>query len=849
MPAPRPAKHNYRALIFASLIAGGSFAPVLPAFADQNSPTPGTLIENQATAEFIDAADNATGQVVSDKVTVTVAEVAGISATGSAITNTAYRTNVVYFDFIVKNEGNDPTQLFVPAKPSAATVGGVAIPASNIGQLEVIEYNNTVTSTAISTNNLVDATTGSATGSLSGVPSNGSVPAGGYIKVRVPITVPTDATTGATISVTLGNTSGQPSNTNTPYLQGANGTGTNDLYTQDNADGTGAPAGTTTPESADRPVNGDSANRRQEASATQTTPVVDPPTVTISGTVFDDANGTGTATFTTIQDGTEAGANTTATSATTPLYAVLVDSTGKVLDKQLVNAANGTYSVSTLGVQTGLYVVLTTNSETIGQPLSATAPTLPNNWTATTPLTYAGTNAFPVGITNVTGKHFGIELLPDTANVSQTGIANSPGATKYQVPTLTGSDTDPTTPTTLGSGSTFRIVTIPAAAQGVLYYNNVAVTANQTITNYDPTKLTFDPVDGVVTMSFTYASVDAASKADPTPATATMSFDATPVTLTGKVYNDRNGLTTGTSNNGTTIATNPAGADIGTDAVFGTSQTPVNAVLVNATNGLALQASVVVAADGSYTFSNVPPSTDVKVVLSATAVALGATPTAAAPAGWVATAPTTTGTINTGLYPVTSSTNDIDFGIRQKAKLVLLKRITKINGLTTNPNDGTTVLNGTTTDNHNNLGVGNNWPTNFLFGVTNAGPVKPGDTIEYTIYFMNNQGSDANSVKICDPIKGSQDYMANSMTLQFGNGAAAAQTDIADTADYAHSYTGASPTNCNAANTTAIGAANGGIAIGIPGQDKVLDPILGATGVGTPSQSYGLFRFTTKVKP
>ena len=255
--------------IFAALISAGNSIALLPALADQNSPIPGTVIENQATAEFIDTTDNSIGSVLSDKVTVTVAEVAGISATGGAITNPAYRTNVVFFDFKVKNEGNDPTQLFVPAAPSVVTIGGVALPAANIGQLQVIEYNNVTTTTPIATGNLVNTTTGSATGSLTGVPNGGSVPAGGYITVRVPITVPANATTGDVISVTLGNTSGQPSNTNTPFIVGANGTGANDLYTQDNT-------GTANGDIAGDPINGDTSTHRQEASAILTTPVVDP---------------------------------------------------------------------------------------------------------------------------------------------------------------------------------------------------------------------------------------------------------------------------------------------------------------------------------------------------------------------------------------------------------------------------------------------------------------------------------------------------------------------------------------------------------------------------------------------
>jgi hypothetical protein len=848
MSVPRPAtKRHYRALLMASLISGGNLLPLLPAFADLNSPTPGTEIQNQATAEFTDTADNSTGTALSDVVKVTVAEVAGISAAGSGITNPAYRTNVVYFDFKIKNEGNDPTQLFIPAKPSVVTVGGVAVPVANIGQLQVIEYNNVTATTSITANNLVNTSTGSATGDLTGLPNGGtglpnggtslpnggSVPVGGYITVRVPITIPANATTGDIISVTLGNTTGQPNttgadNSNIPYVVGSN-----DLYTQDNA-------GTANGDFAGDPINGDTTGHRQEASVTQTTRVVDPTTVSIKGTAWDDANGSGTSAFATIKDGTETGANTSA-SAPVVINAILVDSTGKVLDSQPVNPTDGTYTLSTLGVQNGVYVLLSTTAGVKGN--QAPTPSVPIGWAGTTPLTYADpATVFNIGIADITGKDFGIDRLPVTTAVNQPSQPNPPGTTQYQVPTLAGTDPEDGA---IGTGQKFKIVTLPdPTTQGILYYDGVAVTAGQTISTYDPTKLKFDPVNGPVTMSFNYVAIDAAGKESATPAAATMSFSATNVTIAGKVWNDKNA--SATNNNPSTISPT-ADAEVGTDAVFGTTQTKVNAVLVDATTGKAILASVPVASDGSYSFADVPPGTDVKVLLSSTAVAVGEIPSATVPTGWIGTSPKTTALFNTGFIPVTSTTNDIDFGIRQKGKLVLLKLITKVNGQTTNPNDGT-VLNTPATDTFN-TGVGN-WPANYLIGKTNGGYIKPGDTIEYTVYFLNNQGADASNVKMCDPIRGGQDYVPNTIQLQLGTGPIDSQTDGANATDYAHSYaTGDTPDSCNAAAATSTGADNGGIAIGIPILDTALPNIVGATGVGTPSQSYGLFRFTTKVKP
>jgi hypothetical protein len=348
---------------------------------------------------------------------------------------------------------------------------------------------------------------------------------------------------------------------------------------------------------------------------------------------------------------------------------------------------------------------------------------------------------------------------------------------------------------------------------------------------------TIDNPNGLVATEAVGTPINVTAEASAIQSIAAIVAIPTPVTISGKVWNDKDASA---NNTFTGIATN---SEVGTNAVFGTTTVPVNAILVDVTTGNVL-ATQVVGTDGTYTFTTVLANTNVKVLLSTTAGTVGAVPPAAAvPTGWVGTSPQDSGSFNSGVVSI----NNKDFGIRQKPKLVLLKRITKINGQTSNPNDGT-VLNAPTTDTFN-PGV-SNWPTNYLFGTTDAGKIKPNDTIEYTIYFLNNQGVDATSVRLCDPIRGAQNYVPDTIQLQLGAGAVTPQTDSPDATDSSHSYsTGNAPTNCNAAAATSTGTDNGGIAIGIPGIDAPLPAILGATGIGTPTQSYGLFRFTTKVKP
>jgi uncharacterized repeat protein (TIGR01451 family) len=248
---------------------------------------------------------------------------------------------------------------------------------------------------------------------------------------------------------------------------------------------------------------------------------------------------------------------------------------------------------------------------------------------------------------------------------------------------------------------------------------------------------------------------------------------------------------------------------------------------------------------GAYSFSNLPQNTNVQVIISPIIGTIGsASPLAAAPTGWMNTSPVSTGIFNTGLYSQIKN-----FGIRQKAKVILAKRITQINGLTINPNDQTNLAN-VTADTHNHA---TNWADKYLVGSINGGLVKPGDKIQYTIYFLNHQGTNAINVNICDPILGNQTYVPNTIELQLGNTTTATSlTDILDSDDRANYYPiGAMPIKCNVSASGVNGANNAGIAIGITGIGAIKQPDLpvipGAIGIGIPIESYGLFRFTTQI--
>ena len=194
-------------------------------------------------------------------------------------------------------------------------------------------------------------------------------------------------------------------------------------------------------------------------------------------------------------------------------------------------------------------------------------------------------------------------------------------------------------------------------------------------------------------------------------------------------------------------------------------------------------------------------------------------------------------------YPITIVAN---------ADFKLVKRITAINGSTTNLNDGTDltqVLDDLSTPNDDSTV---NWPVNYLKGTFNTGKVKPGDEIEYTIYYLNAKGANSNIVKICDPIVGKQTYLSGSMRLLPGGVATPiVLTDIADlNIDRAQTFAaGTVPIKCGLPSTTTTA----GVSIEITGTGSNPQPnptfIPGATSAGLPTASYGWFRFKTTVKP
>jgi hypothetical protein len=197
-----------RSLVATLLMSGGLLQLAPAALADGTAA--GQPIDNTATATYSDGTN--TIDATSNKVTVTVAEVAGINVSNGIVTNKTTpgaainQGNEAYYNFNVTNTGNAATQIHIPGNPSLT--GG--------GTVTTVEY------LPIG----ADPVTGWVAVPVGGAdtPIGALIPVGGVVPIRVTVTV--TGTSGA-IAVSLGNTPA-PNQSNQPYSTSGN---TNEVNT------------------------------------------------------------------------------------------------------------------------------------------------------------------------------------------------------------------------------------------------------------------------------------------------------------------------------------------------------------------------------------------------------------------------------------------------------------------------------------------------------------------------------------------------------------------------------------------------------------------------------------------
>ena len=211
-------------------------------------------------------------------------------------------------------------------------------------------------------------------------------------------------------------------------------------------------------------------------------------------------------------------------------------------------------------------------------------------------------------------------------------------------------------------------------------------------------------------------------------------------------------------------------------------------------------------------------------------------------------------------------------------KVLLVKRITAINGnTTTNDENDLTTYNQDDRDRYDDNEIeGANlpnqphedtdkWPntngktsSTFLIGSINGGKVKPGDEVEYTIYFLSAGDTEAKKLLICDRVPSNTTFIPtafNNFSPQATGGLATADRGIiwqyndntesltstqdSDAGEYfppgVDPKTVYPKIECGDENT------NGAVVVN-------LGDLPNATAPGTPTGSYGFIRFRGKVK-
>jgi uncharacterized repeat protein (TIGR01451 family) len=941
----------------------------------------GTIIENQATGSYVDTADNQTKTVTSDIVKITVGEVAGIIVTATGTSGSFNPGRTAYFTYTITNVGNDPTQFFIP---SAANLSGSATQASNIEitgySLDGTSLNTLGTPFIIPNGGGQTGRNSSGSAGLLQTPNpNGEFQPNGYITVRVPVLIDANANSGDILTVRLGDTSVDPTSNTTPQARLQNQpftAGSNDVYTVDNPDSLSV-----TNESTGNPINGDTNNYRQEASAIQSVTVAD------AGTDFGDAptsydtlladNGarhtiSGLYLGAGVTGETDGQPNTTATgdanddgvtfsSTLGSNYSTLVqagvsnqitvessgtgyvnawidynedgdvlDAGEQILTNQAVVAGTNTltftppntvlhgptfarFRLSPNSVLTPSPVGLISGGEVEDYQVYVAAP-VPNGAACTTTGLLNGSFEEP---NNVSGYSILNEQLVPGWNTNandnqmelwQNGFNGVPSYSGDQFAELNANNVAALfqdIATVPGSTLTFQFahrarrngvsevvdtmsvkVGTPSATlqQGiystdstdwVVYRGTYIVPAGQYITRFEFNSVSSGSGDN------SYGNfIDAVQFSTNTCVTPisppTLDLDGNNSTVTGNNYQNTftaSGTTVAAADTDVVIAddktnitraiiqltTLPDGASesLTFDLTLATSLGIIVDLPYNSTTGLlTLKGSAVLAdyqkviATLKYSNTNTSPTMsdriiNVKVVDSDKAISNNAVST-------------------------------IKMSVTGSSSFLLVKRITAINSdLDQNPNDNTplNIFLDDTSPGDNNT----NWPnptsgtppiSTFLRGAINAGMVQPGDTVEYTIYFLSTGSSAAKNVNFCDRIPDHQTFVPegyNALSAAL-NGDPTSDRGIAvsydgstlsytnnDDGDTAKFYPAGSilPAVCGTATNTS-GAILVNLGAGATGTNST--PQGGAGGTvpnalssGSPVSSYGFVRFKAKV--
>ncbi len=175
-----------------------------------------------------------------------------------------------------------------------------------------------------------------------------------------------------------------------------------------------------------------------------------------------------------------------------------------------------------------------------------------------------------------------------------------------------------------------------------------------------------------------------------------------------------------------------------------------------------------------------------------------------------------------------------------RANLILVKRITAI----TSANTGLTTTYGTFVNDPNSTEDNDlGWPSGYLVGSLNPGLVFPGDTIEYTIYYLNNGENRIGQAKVCDALNKNLNFLFDFNSSNIGKGlllspgGSASQYLTNVSGDDRGEYATSSPNDCNLVNNTTADRSNNTVIVEAANSSN---PILGG--------GYGSIKFKVTIK-
>ncbi|HHT22647.1 MAG TPA: T9SS type A sorting domain-containing protein [Bacteroidales bacterium] len=278
------------------------------------------------------------------------------------------------------------------------------------------------------------------------------------------------------------------------------------------------------------------------------------------------------------------------------VYPLLVNPANNQVVKSMQLNTDGTYSF--VGVKNTQYYVMITHHETAAGTTVPTAPAYPSG-SSPTGETVNGTldgtangksTTFTTGTnsTSVTTINFGVNRVPIQDHITDSICGNQPIE-------LTSIESEPDW--NGGIGKKLIIHSITSSINGTLTYDGIAVSAPQTINEYDPTKLKFERIDMLQRgkVEFGYAFEDAAGQSTlnvvtpPEPAIVSYTFKVVPVIADASInvqsrvssyYKPKNGVNGDIVPPGTRYSWVPMSdsiwgvggmvADVDQDSVYGT---------------------------------------------------------------------------------------------------------------------------------------------------------------------------------------------------------------------------------------------------------------------------------------